>query len=128
MEELGISQPTVSSQVRAFEQLCKSRIFQRNGHSVKVAGGAQELIANIRVTLKCLADVNEALYSEARMKRGTLNVGFSAHRLIMPALTRLRPALSRGPHQHAGRPVAVSLFRRPERRPRLGSRLHADAR
>jgi len=67
VEELGISQPTVSSQVQAFEQLCKSRIFQRNGHSVKVAGGAQELIANIRVTLKCLADVNEALYSETRM-------------------------------------------------------------
>lgn len=86
-EELGISQPTVSSQVQAFEQLCKRRIFQRKGHTVKVAAGAQELIAKIRVTLKCLADVNEALYSEARMERGTLGVGFSAHRLIMPALT-----------------------------------------
>jgi DNA-binding transcriptional LysR family regulator len=86
-EELGISQPTVSSQVQAFEQLCKRRIFQRNGHSVRVAAGAHELIAKIRVTLKCLNDVNESLSAEARMERGTLSIGFSAHRLIMPALT-----------------------------------------
>lgn len=31
--------------------------------------------------------------TEARMERGTLSVGFSAHRLILPALTRLRPPL-----------------------------------
>lgn len=108
-EELGISQPTVSSQVQAFEQLCKRRIFQRNGHSVKVAAGAQELIAKIRVTLKCLADVNEALYSEARMERGTLSVGFSAHRLIMPALTafvRRYPAI----HINTQGGPSVSLF------------------
>ena len=108
-EELGVSQPTVSSQVQAFEQLCKRRIFQRNGHSVKVAAGAQELIAKIRVTLKCLADVNEALYSEARMERGTLGVGFSAHRLIMPALTafvRRYPAI----HVNTQGGPSLSLF------------------
>ncbi len=86
-EELGVSQPTVSSQVQAFEQLCKRRIFQRNGHSVRVADGALDLIAKIRVTLKCLDDVNQALAAEARLERGSLGVGFSAHRLIMPALT-----------------------------------------
>lgn len=108
-EELGISQPTVSSQVQAFEQLCKRRIFQRNGHSVKVAAGAQELIAKIRVTLKCLNDVNETLYSEARMERGTLSVGFSAHRLIMPALTafvRRHPAI----HINTQGGPSLSLF------------------
>ena len=86
-EELGISQPTVSSQVQAFEQLCRRRIFQRNGHSVKIAAGADELIAKIRVTLKCLNDVNEALVAEARMQGGRLFIGFSAHRLVMPSLT-----------------------------------------
>lgn len=86
-EELGLSQPTISSQVQAFEQLCKRRVFLRNGHAIRVAPSAEDLIAKIRVTLKCLADVNAALEAETRLERGVLSFGFSAHRLIMSPLT-----------------------------------------
>lgn len=86
-EELGVSQPTVSAQVQAFEQLCARRVFQRNGHTIRIAPGAEELIAKIRVTLKCLDDVNATLEAESRLERGVLSLGFSAHRLIMSPLT-----------------------------------------
>ncbi|MCQ4161658.1 LysR family transcriptional regulator [Roseomonas sp. GC11] len=86
-EELGVSQPTISAQVQAFEQASRRRIFLRQGHAVRLAPEAGALIAKIRVTLKCLAEVDAALEAGARLEHGSLHLGFSAHRLIMAPLT-----------------------------------------
>ncbi len=86
-DDLGISQPTISSQVQAFERLCSRRVFIRNGYTVQLAPGAEELLAKIRITLKCLADVDEAIGAGAQLTMGSLSFGFSAHRLVMNSLT-----------------------------------------
>lgn len=86
-EDLGISQPSVSTQVQSFEELCRTRVFVRDGHNVSVAPSATGLIAKIRVTLKCLNEVDRAISDTTSLNTGTISIGFSAHRLIMPVLT-----------------------------------------
>lgn len=86
-EDLGISQPSVSTQVQSFEELCRTRVFIRDGHNVSVAPSAVGLIAKIRVTLKCLNEVDRAITDSTSLNTGTISIGFSAHRLIMPILT-----------------------------------------
>ncbi|MFS8046104.1 LysR family transcriptional regulator [Rhizobium sp. BR 314] len=95
-EILGISQPSVSTQIQSFEDLCRTRIFIRDGHNVSVAPSALDLIAKIRVTLKCLGEVDRVIADTTSLNTGTISIGFSAHRLIMPILTafvRQYPAL-----------------------------------
>ncbi|OCI93938.1 hypothetical protein A6U86_17955 [Rhizobium sp. AC27/96] len=86
-EDLGISQPSVSTQVQSFEELCRTRVFIRDGHNISVAPSAVSLIAKIRVTLKCLNEVDRAITDTTSLNSGTISIGFSAHRLIMPVLT-----------------------------------------
>jgi len=86
-EDLGISQPSVSTQIQSFEELCRTRVFIRDGHSVSVAPSAVDLIAKIRITLKCLSEVDRAITDTTSLNAGTISIGFSAHRLIMPILT-----------------------------------------
>jgi DNA-binding transcriptional LysR family regulator len=95
-EDLGISQPSVSTQVQSFEELCRTRVFIRDGHNVRVAPSAMELIAKIRITLKCVQEVDRAITDTTSLNKGTISIGFSAHRLVMPILTafvRQFPAL-----------------------------------
>src|SRR5699024_9296278 len=56
-------------------------------YTVKLATGAEELMAKIRITLKCLADVEDAVGAGSQLAMGSLNLGFSAHRLVMGTLT-----------------------------------------
>ncbi|MDL2401886.1 LysR family transcriptional regulator [Rhizobium mayense] len=86
-EDLGISQPSVSTQVQSFEELCRTRVFIRDGHNVTVAPSAIDLIAKIKITLKCVQEVDRAIADTTSLNKGTISIGFSAHRLLMPILT-----------------------------------------
>lgn len=86
-EVLGISQPSVSTQVQSFEELCGSRVFIRDGHTIHVAPAAVDLIAKIKIALKCVDEVEAAISDKTSLKSGMISVGFSAHRLVMPTLT-----------------------------------------
>ncbi len=85
-EAVGVSQPTVSTQVQAFQDLCSSRVFIREGHAIRVTADGEALLAKIRVALNCVDEVDRALGDSGRLVGGQLSIGFSAHRLIMPAL------------------------------------------
>lgn len=85
--EIGVSQPTVSAQVQAFEAGAPFRVFNREGHSVRVTADAEPLVAKIRVALACLDEVEREMRSEGAMSVRRLSLGFSAHRLIMPMLS-----------------------------------------
>lgn len=43
----GTSQPTISSQVQAFERLCSRWAFIRNGYTFQLVNGANELLTKI---------------------------------------------------------------------------------
>ncbi|GGE04947.1 transcriptional regulator [Aureimonas endophytica] len=85
--EIGVSQPTVSAQVQAFESASPFRIFHRDGHSIRVAPEAESLVAKIRIALACLDEIERDMRGEGGAAARRLSLGFSAHRLIMPILS-----------------------------------------
>jgi DNA-binding transcriptional LysR family regulator len=85
-EQLGLSQPTVSTQVRAVEELASQRLFVRSGGAVTVSPGARETLARIRVALKSIVDLEKHLTATASLVAGSLSIGFSAHKIILPIL------------------------------------------
>jgi DNA-binding transcriptional LysR family regulator len=87
-EELGVSQPTVSTQVRAVEEQCSQRLFERAGGTVTVSPGAQSILSRVRVALKSIDDLERHLVGLASLETGSLALGFSAHRIIMPIMRR----------------------------------------
>jgi len=87
-DDLGISQPAVSTQVRAVEELCSQRLFIRAGGSVELAPGAGPILARIRVALGGIDDLERQLAGTASLAIGSLSLGFSAHRIIMPIMRR----------------------------------------
>lgn len=85
---LGISQPAVSTQVRAIEELCSQRLFIRAGGSVALAPGAGPILARVRVALGGIDDLERQLAGTASLAIGSLSLGFSAHRIIMPIMRK----------------------------------------
>jgi len=85
-EELGISQPTVSTQVRSVEELCGHRLFVRSGGAVSVIPGAGPVLARIRIALERVDELERHLAGTAALRNGALSLGFSAHRIIMPIM------------------------------------------
>lgn len=86
--ELGVSQPTISMQVRAFEELCNRRIFVRTGGSVTIAPGSDGLMARVRIAVKSVTELDQQIAGQSELRAGTLSLGFSAHRIIMPIMRR----------------------------------------
>ena len=87
-DDLGISQPAVSTQVRAVEDLCSQRLFIRSGGTVAVAPGAGAILARIRVALSGIEDLERQITGTASLAIGSLSLGFSVHRIIMPIMRR----------------------------------------
>ncbi|ALN75415.1 LysR family transcriptional regulator [Aureimonas sp. AU20] len=59
--EIGVSDPTVSAQVQAFEAATPMRLFLRDGHSLRVAPEAEGLMAKIRIALSSFDEVEHDL-------------------------------------------------------------------
>jgi DNA-binding transcriptional LysR family regulator len=96
-EELGVSQPTVSMQVRAVEESCNQRLFVRSGGNVSLSPGAGSILVRVRVATKSIEELERHLAGTASLKIGSLSFGFSAHRIIMPIMRRfveLHPAIA----------------------------------
>lgn len=85
--EIGVSQPTVSTQVQAFEAAAPMRVFHREGHTARVAPEAEALLARVRIALACFDEVEREMSDPERLTERRLSLGFSAHRLIMPILS-----------------------------------------
>lgn len=86
-QDLGVSQPTISTQVSAFESQSAVRIFIRDGHVIQPAPGAELLLGKIRLALAAIDDIEREITDPQRVASGHVSIGFSAHRLIMPILT-----------------------------------------
>lgn len=87
-EALGLSQPTVSTQVRAVEEQFGQRLFVRSGGAVTVSPGAHATLARIRAALASIAELEDHLAGTSLLETGSLALGFSAHRIIMPIMRR----------------------------------------
>lgn len=105
-QDLGVSQPTISTQVSAFETQSAIRIFIRDGHVIRPAPGAERLLGKIRMALAAIDDIHREITDPERVTSGRVSIGFSAHRLIMPILTAF---VERFPNLHVSTRGGPSL-------------------
>lgn len=86
--ELGIAQPSVSTQLRAIENQSRARILARNGHSVTPTRLGQEILPKVRALVSLANELERTLGEERELERGVLRIGYSTHQFSMPVISR----------------------------------------
>ncbi len=91
-KELGITQPSVSTQLRTIEAQSRSRLLARDGHTVTPTRLGQLILPKVRA-LVTVANELERILSEARtLERGVLRIGYSTHQFAIPVISRFMAA------------------------------------
>lgn len=108
-ERLGVSQPSVSQQIRDLEQLLGTPLFMRLGKRVRLTEAGLALARTASQVLKKLEQAREAVRSVASLERAHLEIG------VIPALhlALVPPALRRLAQAHPG--LSVTVHERPSR-------------
>lgn len=81
-EKLGISQPTLSQQIRALEQRIGSPLFQRVGKKVYLTEAGGVLLKHSRNIFHELEQAQVAFNEIQGMQRGRLRIGCSGNHLL----------------------------------------------
>ncbi|MCY9661900.1 LysR substrate-binding domain-containing protein [Paenibacillus chondroitinus] len=81
-EKLGISQPTLSQQIRILEQRIGSPLFQRIGKKVYVTEAGEILLKHSRNIFHELEQAQAAFNEIQGMQRGRLRIGCSGNHLL----------------------------------------------
>lgn len=91
-EQLGLSQPAVSQQVRQLEHFFQSRLVERSGRGVKATAAGQSLLAHSEPIDAAIAAACQAVASHAQEISGTITIGTGATaciHLLPPLLQQL---------------------------------------
>lgn len=91
-EELRITQPSVSTQLRAFENHAKGRLITRNGHTISLTRLGRIVLPKARALLGVADDIEGVLASELNLETGLLRLGYSAHQFAMPLISAFMTA------------------------------------
>ncbi|MGF1447013.1 MAG: LysR substrate-binding domain-containing protein [Pikeienuella sp.] len=91
-KDLGITQPSVSTQLRTLETQSRSRILARDGHRVTPTRLGALILPKVRA-LVTVANELERILAEARdLERGVLRIGYSTHQFAIPVISRFMKA------------------------------------
>jgi LysR family hydrogen peroxide-inducible transcriptional activator len=74
-DELGVTQPSLSQQIRALEKQIGNPLFERLGRSIRLTASGEALRQPALDILQRVADVHSALASLQQGVHGTLRVG-----------------------------------------------------
>jgi DNA-binding transcriptional LysR family regulator len=87
-EALGVSQPSVSAQIRALEARYRVRLISRQGHDIRPTPVSETLMPKIRALLALADEIDGALSADRDLLSGSLRVGYSTHQFVMAVLSR----------------------------------------
>lgn len=85
--DLGVSQPTVSAQLRQIEERYALRLFTREGHRLTPSAVTQALLPRLRAALAMVAEIETTLDRASTLESGRLAIGYSTHQFVMPILS-----------------------------------------
>ncbi len=88
----GVSQPTLSAQVRALERSIGKRLFERGGRRIRLTGPGEELFVATSRLADAAASVETAL-AGAGNSRGALRVSADSAVHVIPILASLKRAM-----------------------------------
>ncbi len=87
-KELFITQPAVTSQVKAFEEFCGMKLFKKRGRHVVLSDQGHLLLGYVEKIFECERDIQNAIEEMRELKRGVLRLGTTKAyaRYFMPRL------------------------------------------
>ncbi|GKX42889.1 transcriptional regulator [Pectobacterium carotovorum subsp. carotovorum] len=88
-ENLGMSQPPLSQQIKKFEQEIGTPLFKRLTRGVEMTDAGQALYEDARQILQLADSAIARTRSIARGEKGSLNVGFSPSAMFHPTVLAL---------------------------------------
>ncbi len=99
---LGLSQPTLSSQVRTLEARYEASLFDRKGRGVSLTPLGQRLFDITTRMFAAEEDARALLEGATTLRRGHLRVAADSATHVMPLLSRLK-------QRHAGLTFSLSI-------------------
>lgn len=87
-QELGITQPSVSTQLRAVEQQSRQRFLARNGHTISITRLGNIVLPKVRALLSLMNEIERVIDDERTLRTGLLRIGYSTHQFAMPVISR----------------------------------------
>ena len=91
-QELGITQPSVSTQLRAFENQSRARLLARDGHAISPTRLGDTILPRVRALVTIANELELVLTEERSLKRGVLRIGYSTHQFAIPILSKMMAA------------------------------------
>lgn len=90
--ELGVTQPSVSTQLRALENQTRSKLLDRDGRRLTVTRFGEAVLAKARALLSIANEIERMLEDERNLESGLLRLGYSTHQFAMPAISQFMAA------------------------------------
>jgi len=88
----GVSQPTLSAQVRSLEQSAGVALFERGGRGVRLTAAGEQLFAATRKLAEAMDEVGRLLASNRAPTRGHLRIAADSAVHVLPVLAELKKA------------------------------------
>jgi len=89
---LGVTQPNISNQITALEQVCGLRLLNRRSHSQSLTDAGRDIYTRARIVLSRMSDLESAAHMFSGLRKGRLTVGFSSPTVALGAIGRLMRA------------------------------------
>lgn len=86
-EELNISQPSVSNQIRAMERYCGAPLINRLGHVVEPAPLADALWVKVQTVVSLARDIEQTVLEGRELTSGELRIGYSTYQYAIPIIS-----------------------------------------
>lgn len=89
-QELGVSRPAVTIQIRALEETLGARLFNRKGHAMEVSEIGRRFLDPVRTMARILSELEGMSIDTAKNKGGLLRVGACAPFVAVPLVAAFR--------------------------------------
>lgn len=89
-KQLGLSQPTVTTQIRALEEQYGVELFHRGGGRLTLSDAGRRLLPRVDALLQQELDIEFALRNSAELQGGTLRLGATAPYYTLTLAQRFR--------------------------------------
>ncbi len=90
----GLSQPTLSAQVRALERSAGASFFERSGRGIRLTAAGEQLFAATRRLAEAMDEVGRLLAASRSPGRGHLRISADSAVHVLPVLAELKKSAS----------------------------------